>query len=125
MLKANELRIGNYHYYHIVDEMDERKEFDEISQIDGQDIVYLENNPDDPDYKPVPLTEEWLLRSGCEKNDEGFICDRFVLTWNAVYKFWYVRENQLGAYLTKLEYVHEWQNFYFVLQGEELTLKDK
>lgn len=117
MLQAKDLRIGNLVYY-----------VKDIVRIDVSDLAVFklyEKNGEETYYRPIPLTEEWLLKSDCEKNDEGFICDRFILTWNAVYKFWYVREDQLGAYLTKLEYVHEWQNFYFILQGEELTLKDK
>jgi len=117
MLKAQELRLKNLIYY--------GKDIVKVEVSDFAVFKLYEDKGEETNYKPIPLTEEWLLRSGCEKNDEGFICDRFVLTWNAVYKFWYVRENQLGAYLIKLEYVHEWQNFYFILQGEELTLKDK
>jgi hypothetical protein len=48
-MKATEIRIGNYHFYHIIDPMDERKEWDEVCQIDAEDIAYLDKNPDDPD----------------------------------------------------------------------------
>lgn len=89
--------------------------------------------------KTIPLTEEWLLkpnRTGLVKklsqHKLAYVVDRFVLTWIEDYKYWYITDYQTDAYLTKIEYVHEWQNFYFSMQtieyfaltGEELTLKN-
>ena len=67
-MKAQEVRLGNYHFYHIVDKLDERGEYDEVCQIDAEDFRILENF-DCPEYKPIPLTEEWLLKLGFENLD--------------------------------------------------------
>jgi len=73
---------------------------------------------------PIPLTEEWLLKSRCEKkSDNIFTIDRFELRWKKAYKYWYVLDAITYNYFTKIEFVHEWQNFYFVLQGTELEMK--
>ena len=124
-MKANELRIGNYHYYHIFDKFNDPQEWDDICQIDAEDLIYLskQQGERDPDYRPIPITEEWLLKLGAEENEGCFIHDRFTLQHHDVYKFWYVFDVTLMAYITKVEFVHEWQNVYFVLNGQELTFK--
>jgi hypothetical protein len=76
--------------------------------------------------QPIPLTEEWLLKFvNAEKNEypnEIEICERFIFIWKESYNYWYVVTRGHMEYLTKIEYVHEYQNFYFALIGEELIL---
>ena len=47
----------------------------------------------------------------------------FMLIWKDAYKFWYVIDKQSLCYVTKIEFVHEWQNFVFVMKGKELKIK--
>ena len=80
--------------------------------------------------QPIPLTEEWLLRFGFEKtNTDG---DNAWL--NLRYRFLnFASDESVGfkkVYLTlnnRMDiiclYVHQLQNLYFALTGEELTLK--
>jgi len=113
-MRANELRIGNYHYYHIVDKMDERKEWYEVCQIDYDDLRILTiKDGIDEDYKPIPLTEEWLIKFGINRqisvfevygnNSRGFHID-------------------LGGEWLFIKYVHTLQNLFFALTGEELKI---
>lgn len=81
---------------------------------------------------PIPLTEEWLTKSGGIKTSKNnpmtpyqFVVERFILVYFASYKYWYVTDNDTGTYLTKIEFVHEWQNFYKAMQGVELTINRK
>ena len=77
------------------------------------------------EVEPIPLTQQWLIKSKAYKvSDERpvYVLDRFRLIWKKEYKYWYVIDNVFMTYFTKLEFVHEWQNFYFVLNGEELPL---
>ena len=126
-MKATELRIGNYHYYTCEDSLDERKKWGEVCQIDSQDLVWLESNQDDEDFKPIPLTEEWLLKFGFEKltdKKNGFKSNSYTYTKGILFivhlndkllsvNFWQGNEKK---------YVHELQNLFFVLTGEELTI---
>jgi len=67
---------------------------------------------------PVPITEEWLKRFGFEK-DNNF-------TWLTVEMN--IQQRVDGFYIwlgsdLKIEHVHQLQNLYFALTGEELTPK--
>ena len=115
-MKATELRLGNLVYYKIKDSMDERLEWDEIAHIDWDDLRILTNFENNSDYKPIPLTEEWLLKFGFDKAVNGW--------WSSDEIFSY-RDGYFGFGVdrhTKIQYVHELQNLYFALTGEELTI---
>jgi hypothetical protein len=81
-------------------------------------------------YKPIPLTEEWLRKFHAEEEieksvrfpNEITIYDRFLFIWKEAYKYWYVVTNYHKEYLTKIEFVHEYQNFIYALTNEELTI---
>jgi hypothetical protein len=127
-MKAKDFRIGNLVYYHIEDPMDERKEWDEISPIDYDDLRCFETYKDNSEYRPIPLTEEWLLKFGNTEKSNRFpneitILDRFLFIWKESYKYWYVITSKSKEYLTKIEFVHEYQNFIFALTDEELEIK--
>lgn len=75
-------------------------------------------------FKPIQLTKEWLLKfGGIILCDNDFIFDRFILLYKKAYNFWTVYDLNTLAYITKVEFVHEWQNVFFVLNGVELTIK--
>ena len=59
-MKAQELRIGNYYLQDCLG--------GDISQITAEDILELYDYPLEDYFKPIPLTEEWLLKFGFEKN---------------------------------------------------------
>jgi hypothetical protein len=64
-MEAKDLRIGNLVNYKIVDKLDSRKEWYEVSKIDIDDLRVLQVKDEmNQDYKPIPLTEEWLLKFG-------------------------------------------------------------
>ncbi|MCE5225239.1 MAG: hypothetical protein LLG05_05200 [Porphyromonadaceae bacterium] len=114
-MKANRLRIGNY-----------------LQDFGGNvaQVIHLSK------YKiiletPIPLTEELIRKfhndDEIEKNvrfpNEITIYDRFLFIWKQEYKYWYVITAYYKEYLTKIEFVHEYQNFIFTLTGNELTLR--
>lgn len=127
-MKASELRIGNYHYYTCEDSLDERKKWDEVCQIDSQDLVWLESNPDDEDFKPIPITEEWLLYFGFEYASDP---DYYNITFE-ILDFYFQSNAKLEGFvciqineILVIKYVHQLQNLYFTLTGEELLLNEK
>ena len=74
--------------------------------------------------KPIPLTEEWLF-------EFGFIDDfskdfRVRLIGHRLGDFFITEKMKLltsDINSVKIKYVHQLQNLYFALTGEELTIK--
>jgi len=115
-MKANELRIGNLVLL-TKDDFKTEKEY----RLDGIDIYKLDES-ECIDIKPIPLTEEWLLKFGfrkSDKNDEfGGYLSPYLPNGNRVR----VKNNtwQSQHLEVKIEYVHQLQNLYFSLTNEEL-----
>ena len=75
-------------------------------------------------FQPIPLTEDWLKRFGFalfawgwvkkSENDIGFRISYPHLHFQ--------RENENPL---KIQYVHQLQNLYFALTGEELKLREE
>jgi hypothetical protein len=117
MIKANELRIGNYY-----------DQFGNIHQVNGHTISELEKAPESQLWcKPIPLTEEWLLKFGFIKTSEY----EFYFWQNSI---WKLKEYKNKRYYelyhysdevdcTMIKYVNQLQNLYFALTGEELTIE--
>jgi len=130
-LSAQDLRIGNLHLYTVEDKHDERGVWDELAVIDAEDLVYLSNYPDDNNYKPVPLTEDWLLRAGFyseeffEDSRPIYVLDidgeeSFYVDWDTLQPV----ETGYNIAKVKIEHVHQLQNLFFAIRGKELEFKD-
>ena len=124
-MKANELRIGNFVY------LSDKEKVWEI--LDGHEIDECDDNPFS---QPIPLTEEWLLKFGFHKKDaEWYLHPCFELKiivfnkgeFNGV--MFYTRTIHTDFTpiysTTHMNYVHQLQNLYFALTGEELTYGGK
>ncbi len=89
------------------------------------------------DLSPIPLTEEWLLKFGFEKDDltEG-LYTKIMLEYNLEVSqngfsgtlekdlLWFITIKAYNNQVTfQKRYVHQLQNLYFSLTGEELTLQ--
>jgi hypothetical protein len=106
-MEAKDLRIGNF----VVTNFKREKEVTDIDHVSFiEDFMKL--------YDPIPLTEEWLLKFGF-KIDKQHECD-FASIGVFTISF---RDNFFYDY-TNLKYVHQLQNLYFALTGEELTIKE-
>jgi hypothetical protein len=127
-MKAIELRIGNYVKF------DNHE--DEYYKVSGCDISELSDELIDLNASPIPLTEEWLLKFGFIRHHYDYANDVIYIKNiadneidNAEFE-WGVYPNELGSGIQiknrkSLKYVHEIQNLYFALTGEELTFKSK
>lgn len=74
-----------------------------------------------PDIEPIPLTETWLLEFGFKTQGIRISKDWFYLWYDdkkIVFALAEIQE-ETGAYLV-MKYVHQLQNLYFALTGEEL-----
>lgn len=122
MLRPNELRIGNYVEYRIEDELDDRKEWWELSIIDSTDLQILEKGIDS-DYRPIELTEEILLKFAFEILNPNYLeyklKDGRILFDRKAKDFLLISSNI--NYGKKIKYAHKLQNYIFEnTEGEEL-----
>jgi hypothetical protein len=120
-MKASDLRIGN-----LVDLGNRIAKIIEIAHL-ACVVVDLEETQDTiEDYervKGIPLTEEWLLRFGFEKNNNN----QFILMEGSVDILFNKDLNGwtcdgINFSINMTEHVHQLQNLYFALTGEELIL---
>jgi hypothetical protein len=121
-MKATELRIGNlvYKYY------PSGIEIEAVNEINS----YFVNGIGISAIEPIPLTEEWLVKFGFEEEKDNDGVFGFKLK-----NFWYINEYQfrLSNFIdtesmvidNKIHHIHQLQNLYFALTGEELTIKNK
>ena len=125
MIQPQELRIGNYIEYN-----------GEIIKLDGSLLCcYIQNELEFP-LNPIPLTEEILLKFGfnevegerwCDMHEEFEECDYYYLS---MFKIYYnpetdrFEDDSLSHFNVNLKYVHQLQNLFFALTGEELTFKN-
>ena len=125
-MKAQELRIGNWYLGN----------GDYPEQITSKDIVELSDDPLDDYYEPMPLTEEWLLNFGFEqyghKNENNPMELRVKDIVFHIYspskdhnkKHWHTTaSNGFSHRELDVKHVHQLQNLYFALTGEELETK--
>lgn len=91
------------------------------SDMDGHDDIDLDNG----DFYGIPITEELLLKFGFEKKDKGYFKDDFfcylVYGGGSGWKTW-VNMVKDDFTLALVGQVHQLQNLYFALAGEELTI---
>ena len=99
-MKANELRIGNWVY------SPNHKENYKVIRLELDSEINAE---------PIPLTEEWLIRLGFK-----IFCKDFYL--NGIIIHTRKRGYVLRKSVPIIQYVHQLQNLYFALTGEELTI---
>lgn len=123
MIDKTQLRIGNLIYAY---SLNDKKESDlRVATVNGVGYGWLEYNYEGKfnhcSSKPIQLTEEWLIRFGFEK----------LIPNGSVYKLgdFHIQDfSPLGFYECanhiKIEYVHQLQNLYFALTGEELKLTE-
>ena len=130
----NELRIGNYVYGTLMDEENENVDrllcrvmgVDETSSLgDGWEFLVEGLHEEEvsfyDDFEPIPLTEEWLLKFGFKKDkvDETYYKDNFEIM---LPNFFQYKISLISDALVK--HVHQLQNLYFALTGQELTIND-
>jgi len=109
-MKPNELRIGNWIQFRYTETP---------VRITLGDFVREYNDEHLEDYEPIPLTEEWLLKFGFENysmnlDEDGFThVDVSFLSGGVEV---YIND----MIYPHIKHVHQLQNLYFALTGEEL-----
>lgn len=141
MIKASELRIGNAVEYlksicwvteiyikHKINDFEIKKEDsaqEKINKLNQYIYGAIDVDSDDDiitplscykDVNPIPLTKDWLLGFGFEK--EGEVVGRLQLDTD--FGISLIDFNNLPEHC---KYVHQFQNLHFVLTGEEIEIK--
>jgi hypothetical protein len=121
-MKASELRIGN-----------SIMQDDDFVFVTWWRLELMENNK--IEYKPIPLTEEWLLKLGFDKLENDiptyFKCFGNLIEDDYEYSFNIYVDSEQNYFITVfgrkiiIKHVHQLQNLYHALTGEELTIKDE
>ena len=110
-MEEKELRIGNYVNIE-----------DTILRIDLQELYYNSSL-----MNPIPLTEEWLIKFGLEFSIDTWYLKGFAI-WETEcgdekgneYMGFFYELREVGMMDREIKYVHQLQNLYFALTGEEL-----
>ena len=129
MIQAHELRIGNYVFDALgnITQITPRM-IVEQSQSDIAKVEYL---------KPIPLTEEWLLKFGFKHNSSNWLelkyhtdCEEasevFVISYNLTSKRFAIGDvnDDTMIYTGKIvDNVHVFQNGCEFITGKELIVK--
>lgn len=141
MIKANELRCGNMVLYKPYGNRDgERVTIAGILGMQAYFNKYTNESGMFHNLQPIPLTEEWLERMGFQKMLQSADPDYGPIEWSKEYPvsyqsgpeyftLWPNEGGSNGNFLldnysaAPLKYVHQLQNLYFAVCGEELTIK--
>jgi len=118
-MKATELRLYNYVYLSGT-----------IKRINGQDFIDILRNG--YEIEPIQLTEEILLKcEGYDKNYGFEINETTFLDFTIMGKWLYpyiIQEPEVShlstncVNLERIQYLHQLQNLFFALKGEELEI---
>lgn len=123
-MKVEELRINNYY------QLEKGVLGGGICQIkNGKDLSQAYDLLNDGLLLPIPLTEEWLVKFGFVCHSDGYChFPTKGISFND-YKSNMInlcvgKHCQEGEYLPHTKHVHQLQNLYFALTGQELTIKN-
>ena len=121
-MESSELRIGNLVY----------EKYPSYLDYEVVDIWYIGRDLSLDYINPIPLTEEWLLKFGFNRHHDDYSNDVIFIknVHNNTEFEWGVYPNELGSGIQiqnrkLLKYVHQLQNLYHALTGEELIIKDE
>ena len=117
-MKANELRIGNYY-----------KVGNVVAKVDWETIYELtKQSLNTIHFHPIPLTEEILLKCGFENKieDESTSFFKYINPLNGFTTIEVCLSDScvwLDLMQINIKHLHQLQNLYFALTGEELNIE--
>jgi hypothetical protein len=121
-MKANELRLGNIvKFSYLQGTILTIK--DNVCEVIADTIIA---KLDYDDIEPITLTEEWLLKFGFKTSawDNHSTYRKMIGNNDYTIVFDEYSNTMIGDIMIKeIKYVHQLQNLYFALIGEELSVK--
>jgi hypothetical protein len=150
-MDVKELRIGNwiesrekdnwgveYVFNAIVSDINQYRFGAMVYTHHGSGTVFSDHD-ENQCYDGTPITEEWLLKFRFEKgllqtnyddavsyliNKSDTVADFIIVFEKGKYYLGIDGEYGVESIFKNLEFVHQLQNLYFALTGEELTIKE-
>jgi hypothetical protein len=124
-MESTELRIGN-----LVLALTGETKYNEVvvNTIFGYGInsYYNEAEYVYDEIKPIPITEEWLLKFGFKqiKPNHYWFKDKNSLRFSLIDNNLHcsIGDDEYGVLYKMIKYVHELQNLYYALTNQELTI---
>jgi hypothetical protein len=116
-MKPNDLRMGNLVY----------NRHNEVTEVDLSDLKQMcQPRMDGHGYSGIPLTSQWLEKMGYKEDHHNYYIGSIIaLSVHARYYSGILYLQVLnGMYLgDRVKFVHEYQNLYHALTGNELEMK--
>ena len=121
MIKANELRSGNLVQGKSLSIPRLQIINDGVTRITAYGIHVIESEQY-TNYKPIPLTEEWLIKCGFKFQNilkKAYQRNLYLYKGFGIYE---VKPKEFFYKEIQIKYVHQLQNLYFALTGDELEI---
>lgn len=124
MIKANELRTGNLLQGEPLSIPREGIYSNGVTAITAYGIHLIESGVRLGTLQPIPLTPEVLDKCGFFSHDKFTYHSKnthnvITKNHNGGFAYWHWQEQ---GYLKDVHYLHELQNIFYALKGEELTV---
>ena len=118
-MKASEFRYGQYYQYEGFVFCHRNMDSDVVIFHKDEELEAVSLD----DINPIPLTEEWLGLDKFGLSNKYYFAGDLILSQDEE-GFYLSKEEELGFCLPYIKYVHQLQNLYHALTGEELTIKE-
>lgn len=113
-MKVKELRVGNWWT---------NGSYDYVMDINTlYDIYIAEEIGNSHMWEPIPFTRDWLIKLNLSEEFLLQDCKIEIFQHFADDTIWFF--NIDNSLVLEFKNVHELQNLYYVLSGEELTIKE-
>lgn len=119
-MKNKDLRIGNLF----------QDVYNHVYEVTAGTLMYLRDADDEQakNVKHILLSDQWLLKFGFAEKEKMYSiqhgCIKYTLTEDHHgFVLGIVRSVNIEWFCWEIKYVHQLQNLYFSLTGEELNIK--
>ena len=127
MIQANELRVGNWLQRVVQLNFADYKE-PKYAQVDTIMIRDCMHYRDNWAFEPIPLTPEILEKAGFHKHNNAWVMtdfneNNYTKDYFTIWDYDGIYNLNTTQFPVEIKHLHQLQNLYFALTGDELTYK--